>query len=284
MEQTTSTPLIGVDELDEARAADPHLVVLDVQWVLGRDDGRERWLEAHLPGARHVDLDRELAAPPSSTLGRHPLPDRADFQRLLRELGVHTESTIVVYDQSHSFGASRLWWLLGDAGLSSRVLDGGLAAWRRAGKPIATGEGPTPGPSAIEIDWAVRRRLTIDEAATLPDHGVLLDARAEARYRGETEPLDPRAGHIPGALSAPVTDNLDEHGGFLPPETLRDRFAALGVTDDVEVGAYCGSGIAAAHELLALEIAGLAGVLFPGSWSHWSRDADRPAAVGASAR
>jgi thiosulfate/3-mercaptopyruvate sulfurtransferase len=281
----TASPLISAAELAEltelaASSSRPHLVIIDVQWTLGRTDGYERYLQAHLPGARHVDLDRELAAPASVALGRHPLPARDDFEQTVRALGVTADSTIVVYDQSHSLSAARLWWLLGNAGLEARVLDGGLAAWRAAGHPVEAGEPAAIAPSELQISWDQLATVTIDEAAAFSASGVLLDARAVERYRGEVEPIDPRAGHIPGALSAPTTGNLDAAGAFLPAAQLRERFAALGVDDATPVATYCGSGVTAAHELLALELAGFRGALFPGSWSQWSQDADRPLALG----
>ena len=282
MTDRQSSPLIGVDELAELQRREPRLVTLDVQWVLGRTDGHDRFLESHIPGSRYVDLDRELASPPSAEFGRHPLPTREAFEHTLRLLGVTAESTIVAYDQSHGFSASRLWWLLRNAGLEGRVLDGGLAAWRAAGHPVEAGEVSTGSTSELEIDWDRLATLTIDDASSFPSLGVLLDARAPERYRGEVEPLDPRAGHIPGAVSAPVTGNLNPDGSFLSVAQLRDRFASLGVDETTPVAAYCGSGITASHQLLALEVAGFPGALFPGSWSQWSEDASRPAAVGAS--
>ena len=281
MTDQSPSPLIAEDELVELRRNDPRLVTLDVQWVLGRTDGHDRFLGAHIPGARFVDLDRDLASPPSIELGRHPLPTREAFQQTLRALGVTPESIIVAYDQSHGFSASRLWWLLRNAGLEGRVLDGGLAAWREAGHPVASGEAAAIAPTELEIEWDRLDTVTIDDAAAFPSSGVLLDARAEERYRGEVEPLDPRAGHIPGAVSAPVTGNLNPDGTFLTAEQLRLRFVSLGIDDSTPVASYCGSGITASHQLLALEVAGFTGALFPGSWSQWSQDAARPSALGA---
>ena len=281
MTDQSPSPLIAEDELVELQSNDPGLVTLDVQWVLGRTDGHDRFLGAHIPGARFVDLDRDLASPPSVELGRHPLPTREAFQQTLRALGVTSESIIVAYDQSHGFSASRLWWLLRNAGLEGRVLDGGLAAWREAGHPVVSGEAAAIAPTELEIGWDRLDTVTIDDAAKFPSRGVLLDARAEERYRGEVEPLDPRAGHIPGAVSAPVTGNLNPDGTFLTAEQLRLRFVSLGIDDSTPVASYCGSGITASHQLLALEVAGFAGALFPGSWSQWSQDAARPSALGA---
>jgi thiosulfate/3-mercaptopyruvate sulfurtransferase len=279
-----NSPLIGAAELSARLADDPRLVLLDVRWVLGRADGRERFAQQHIPGAQYVDLDRELASPPSPERGRHPLPSREAFQDVLRFHGVSVDSAIVVYDQSQSFGASRLWWLLQNAGLDSRVLDGGLAAWQRTALPVESGEGAVVAPSAVDIRWDQSPTMTIEDAGAFPNAGILLDARAGERYRGETEPIDPRAGHIPGALSAPTTDNLDADGRFLSQARLRSRFGAVGIEEATAVGSYCGSGITATHQLLALEVAGLHGVLFPGSWSQWSNDLSLPIAVGPDPR
>jgi thiosulfate/3-mercaptopyruvate sulfurtransferase len=279
----TASPLISVGELVDTLQADPELVLLDVRWTLGQRDGRERFLDGHIPGARFVDLDTELAAPPSPARGRHPLPTREAFQDTLRSLGVTRASTIVAYDQAHSFSAARLWWLLRNAGFeTARVLDGGLRAWIETGHPLVTGEPDAAAPSTVVIDWDRIPSIEINEVAAFPEHGILLDARAGERYRGETEPMDPRAGHIPGALSAPTTGNLDRAGAFLPADELRARFTALELDASTPVAVYCGSGITASHQILALEVVGLSGTLFPGSWSQWSNNPQRPAATGAT--
>jgi thiosulfate/3-mercaptopyruvate sulfurtransferase len=276
-----TSPLISVGEL-AALQADPELVALDVRWTLGKTDGRERFLDGHIPGARFVDLDTELASPPSPARGRHPLPTRENFEQTLRALGVTRASTIVAYDQAQSFSAARLWWLLRNAGFETTcVLDGGLRAWTEAGHPLEREAAATVQPSTVVIDWGRLPTIGIDEVAAFPEHGILLDARAGERYRGETEPMDPRAGHIPGALSAPTAGSLDGAGAFLPAGQLRERFAALELDASTPVAVYCGSGITASHQILALEVAGLAGTLFPGSWSQWSNDPQRPAATGA---
>lgn len=293
------SPLISVAEL-AAIIDDPALVLLDVRWTLGQTDGRERYLEAHIPGARFVDLDRELADAASPARGRHPLPSREAFQRTLRGLGVTADSSIVVYDQAQSLSAARLWWLLRSAGFTSaafggpriggpgfgpirgsvRVLDGGLDAWAAADQELAVGNPRVAMPGDVTIEWGALPTIDIDEAAGFAERGILLDARAGERYRGEVEPMDPRAGHIPGALSAPTSDNVDASGAFLPADVLTARFAELGVADSTPVAVYCGSGITAAHEILALEVAGRTAALFPGSWSQWSSDPERPAGTG----
>lgn len=282
-------PLISVAELSEL-IDDPRLVLLDVRWSLGQTDGRERYLGGHIPGARYIDLDRDLAAAPSPAQGRHPLPRTDDLQRALRALGVHGDSTVVAYDQSQGVSAARLWWLLRNAGFAStaaddghgsvRVLDGGLDAWARTGRELSVGNPITAMPGTVSITMGAVPTITIDEAASFADHGLLLDARAGERYRGEIEPIDPRAGHIPGAISAPTSENLDGVGAFLPTQQLRERFAQLGVQDGAPTAVYCGSGVTAAHQILALEAAGYEAALFPGSWSQWSEDSTRPAATG----
>jgi thiosulfate/3-mercaptopyruvate sulfurtransferase len=262
----------------QALLADPRLVLLDVRWRLDVPDGRPAYRAGHLPGAVYVDLDTELAGAPAPLRGRHPLPEPADLEAAARRWGVRQDSVVVAYDDLGGMSAARAWWLLRDAGLTDvRVLDGGLAAWRRAALPLEEGD-VVPVPGDVRLTPGHLPVLDTDGAAAFP--GALLDARAGERYRGEVEPVDPRAGHIPGALSAPTAGNLDADGRFLPPEALRRRFAALGVDLDGPVAAYCGSGVTASHELLALAVAGVDAALYPGSWSAWSNDPSRPAATG----
>ncbi|GAA5012587.1 sulfurtransferase [Kitasatospora paranensis] len=272
------SPLIPVDGLAAALDSGRPPVLLDVRWQLGGPPGAGEYAAGHLPGAHYVDLDRELAAPPGPA-GRHPLPDPEVFGAALRRAGVTDDRPVVVYDAGPATSAARAWWLLRWAGHRDvRVLDGGLAAWRAAGLPV-TDEQPaaedgdfTPVPGGLPI-------LDAAGAAALARTGLLLDARAGERYRGEVEPVDPRAGHIPGAVSAPTTDNLGPDGRFRSPAELAERFAGLGA-DGRPIGVYCGSGVTAAHELLALESAGLTAALYPGSWSEWSADPANPAATG----
>lgn len=256
------------------------MVLLDVRWALGDPLGRSHYEESHLPGAVYVDLGTELAAPPSPCAGRHPLPDVADLQAAARRWGVTANSTVVAYDNSGGIAAARAWWLLRWAGFSRVfLLDGGLRAWRAAGLPLESGT-VSPPAGDITLDGGHLPVLDADDAARLAREGVLLDARPAERYRGETEPIDPRAGHIPGAASAPATGNLRPDGTFLPAGELRARFTALGAGDGRPIGTYCGSGVAAAHEIAALAIAGFDAALYPGSWSQWSADPSRPAATG----
>jgi thiosulfate/3-mercaptopyruvate sulfurtransferase len=267
--------------VDEFRAGQPGLVVLDVRWSLGDPRGHERYRSGHLPGAVFVDLDQELSEPPSAGEGRHPLPSSQRLQAAARRWGVHDGDPVVVYDDAGGLAAARAWWLLRWGGLADvRLLDGGLAAWSRAGGRLDTGD-VVPEPGDVTLRGGGMPVLSIDEAAALPGAGgVLLDARAGERYRGEVEPVDPRAGHVPGALSAPTTDNLDGDGRFLPVAVLAARFADLGVVPGRPVAAYCGSGVTAAHEVAALAVAGVDAALWPGSWSQWSNDPHRPVATG----
>nr|WP_111718794.1 sulfurtransferase [Homoserinimonas sp. OAct 916] len=277
----TPSPLISATELadllDGRSRGRP--IVLDVRWQLGLDDGYEQYLSGHIPGALYVDLPTQLAGRATPAAGRHPLPAPAAFEKVLQSLGVRQESTVVVYDDWSAQSAARAWWLLTAAGIGSvRVLDGGLASWRAAGQPLESGEVTAIG-STVRVDAYRSPTLTIDEAAALPQHGVLLDARAAERFRGDVEPVDPVAGHIPGAINAPATGNLDASGRFLPPQELRERFEDAGVRADAPLGVYCGSGVTASHNILALTIVGFNAALYPGSWSQWSHT-DRPVATG----
>ncbi|SFJ81358.1 sulfurtransferase [Cellulomonas sp. KH9] len=273
--------LVDVDELARLLADDEPPVLLDVRWALGRDDGHERYLAAHVPGAVYVDLDTELAAPASPAAGRHPLPDVADLERAARRWGVREGAAVVVYDETGGAAAARAWWLLRWAGVRDvRLLDGGLPAWVAAGYGVEPGE-VTPEPGDVVLLPGALPTVDADGAAALAADGVLLDARAAERYAGRVEPVDPRAGHVPGAVSAPTAANLDPDGRFLPADALRARFAGLGVTPGagVPVGVYCGSGVTAAHEVAALASIGVVSVLYPGSWSQWSNDPARPVAT-----
>ena len=256
-------------------------VVLDVRWRLGGPPGEESYRDGHLPGAVFVDLDTALAAPPGEG-GRHPLPDPEVLQRGLRKAGVQADRQVVVYDDADGSVAARAWWLLRWAGHREvAVLDGGYAAWSAEGREVTT-EVPSPAPGDIEVRPGGMPVLSADEAAALARDGVLFDARAHVRYTGETEPVDPRAGHIPGAVNAPSSEHAGPDGRWRSPAELAERFAALGLADDVPAGAYCGSGVTASSVVLALEVAGRKepAALYAGSWSHWSRDPERPAATG----
>jgi thiosulfate/3-mercaptopyruvate sulfurtransferase len=253
--------------------------VLDVRWELGGPPGWPQYLEGHVPGAAFVDLDTALSGRPGEG-GRHPLPGAAEFGAAMRAAGIFGDRPVVVYDAGNSMAAARAWWLLRYFGHPRVfVLDGGFSCWLAAGLAIERG--------AIVVepgDFVPRAGgmplLDATGAARVADAGVLLDARAPDRFRGEREPIDPVAGHIPGAVNVPSTELLRPDGGFLDAAALRARFEAAGVRGGVQVGAYCGSGVTAAHEVLALEVAGYQGALYVGSWSEWIRDPSRPVATG----
>ncbi|MEV6589105.1 sulfurtransferase [Streptomyces acidicola] len=251
-------------------------VLLDVRWQLGGPNLRPEYEKAHIPGAVFVDLDAELAGP-AGARGRHPLPDTEVFGAAMRAAGVSADRDVVVYDGGLGWAAARAWWLLRFTGHPSvRVLDGGIATWdgpltSEVPEPVQGTFAPAPG--ALPL-------LDADGAAALARTGLLLDARAPERYRGDVEPIDPVAGHIPGAVSAPTTENVAESGRFLPAAELADRFKALGTSGAPEVGVYCGSGVSGAHEVLALAVAGIPAALYAGSWSEWSQDGNRPVATG----
>ena len=251
--------------------------LLDVRWELGGPNGRPAYLEGHLPGAVFVDLDADLSSHGPPEEGRHPLPGLRELQAAARAWGLNDGDRVVVYDGGSGLGAARAWWTLRWGGVEDvRILDGGLAAWEGE---LETGE-VTPAPGDIVLTGGGMPTLGADEAAALATAGVLLDARAPERFRGEIEPYDRVPGHIPGARNAPATGNLGPDGRYLPAAELKARYEALGVRDGVEVGAYCGSGISAVQDIVALQLAGYDAVLYPGSWSAWSSDPDRPVATG----
>ncbi|CAM5709748.1 Putative thiosulfate sulfurtransferase SseB OS=Streptomyces glaucescens OX=1907 GN=sseB PE=4 SV=1 [Streptomyces glaucescens] len=276
--------IISASALADALARPNPPVLLDVRWQLSLAkaageppfDGRAAYAAGHLPGAVFVDLDRELAGTPGER-GRHPLPGLAEFGAAMRRAGVSSGTPVVVYDGGQGWAAARAWWMLRWTGHPDvRVLDGGLPSWEG---PLSQEE-PTPREGDYE-PVAGAGLLDADGAAALARSGVLFDARAAERYRGDVEPIDRVGGHIPGAISAPTTENVTSDGRFLPAEELRARFQALGAAEGTEVGVYCGSGVSGAHEVLALAVAGIRAALYVGSWSEWSSDPERPVAVGA---
>ncbi|WP_395244206.1 sulfurtransferase [Agromyces sp. MMS24-K17] len=279
---TRADLLLDVDGLAALLASDEPPLLLDVRWRLDRPDGRPEYLAGHLPGAVYVDLDHELAEHDEDPrAGRHPLPSVEVLQAAARRWGLREGQSVVVYDDLKNLASSRAWWLLRHAGIADvRFLDGALRAWTAAGRPLETGEPPAPEPGDVTLEYGRLDLVGIDEVAALPETGTVVDARAAARYRGDEEPLDPRAGHIPGALNAPVTDVVDAEGRFRPDAELRAHFEAIGVRADAPVAAYCGSGITATAEVVALTLAGYEPVLYPGSWSQWSNHFDRPVATG----
>ncbi|PYG01810.1 thiosulfate/3-mercaptopyruvate sulfurtransferase [Georgenia satyanarayanai] len=266
-------------------------LLLDVRWTLaGRD--RAAYLAGHLPGAVFCDLDADLAAPPGAG-GRHPLPSRDELAGAMERLGVRPGRRVVVYDGGVAAAAARAWWCLRWLGHEDvRVLDGGLPAWVAAGGQLEAGGTTTAGDQpAREVtttagDGAAQAAApsssmpTVTAEDLLPYDGVLLDARAAERFRGEVEPVDPVAGHVPGARSLPTSRLLDADGRYLSPAELRDLLAAAGTDTGRPLAAYCGSGVTAAQLVLAAHEAGLDAALYPGSWSHWITDPARPVATG----
>ncbi|MFF3904859.1 sulfurtransferase [Streptomyces sp. NPDC001848] len=277
--------IISASELASELAGARPPTLLDIRWQLSTAtatgvvpfDGRAEYAAGHIPGAVFVDLDADLADPPGP-VGRHPLPDMERFGAAMRAAGVFSDRPVVVYDGGPGWAAARAWWLLRFTGHPDvRVLDGGLSAWEG---PLASGTEAAPEPGDFRPVPGALPLLDADGAAALARTGLLLDARAGERYRGEVEPIDPVGGHIPGAVSAPTAQNLTGTGRFLPQDELAERFKALGATEGIEVGVYCGSGVSAAQEVLALTLAGIPAALYVGSWSEWSSDSNRPVAVG----
>lgn len=272
--------LVSVAGLRTELAGDEPPTLLDIRWTLAGAD-RPGYLAGHLPGARFVDLDRELAGPPGAA-GRHPLPSVRVFEPAMRRAGVSRDSDVVTYDEHDGWGAARAWWCLRYFGHERvRVLDGGYAAWVEAGGPMSVEE-PPAGSGDLVARPGGMPLLDAAGAGELARTGVLLDARAGERYRGEVEPIDPVGGHIPGAVSAPTVDNVGSAGRLLDAAALAARFAGLGATGPRPVGCYCGSGVSAAHQVLALERAGVRAALYPGSWSEWTVDSSRPVATGSA--
>ena len=272
--------LMDVSRLNDRMAAGEPLVLLDVRWALGDPHGQEHYLKEHIPGALYVDLATQLADPADPRRGRHPLPSLTRFQESARSWGIRKNDVVVAYDDSGNMAAARLWWLLRYAGFPNVfLLDGGLAAWKGAGFRLEAGDRHVA-PGDVTLAAGAMPVIDAVEASRWHRSGILLDARAGERYRGEIEPVDPRAGHIPGAVSAPATGNLDDDGRFLPAAELKERFAGLGVVPGSPVAVYCGSGVTAAHEIAALEIAGIPAALFPGSFSEWSNNPDNEVATG----
>lgn len=283
------SPLISAASLARRLAEAPdgaRPVVLDVRWRLGGPPAEPDYLAGHLPGARFVDLATVLSDPPGPA-GRHPLPDPARLAGELSALGVSDGSSVVCYDDADGSVAARAWWLLRWLGLPPdqvQVLDGGYAGWVERGFPVSR-EIPPSAPGGLTPRPGSMPVLDADAAADTARRGVLLDARAPGRYLGDSEPVDPRAGHVPGARNAPFASHLGTDGRWLDAGRLAEHYRGLGVEDGEPVGAYCGSGVTATSVVLALEYSGLRpperpAALYAGSWSHWSADPARPVAVG----
>ncbi len=271
--------------LDAAEATSlPGVVFCDVRWYLDGRSGQDAYDSGHLPGAVFVDLDLHLTSDPGPNVGRHPFPTPEAFARSMGALGIGPDDPVVAYDDAGGMAAGRLVWMLRILARPAALLDGGIGAW---GEPLETTPMLRPPVKVPIVSWPDGALATIDEVATLASggaSGVVLDARGGERYRGEVEPVDPRAGHLPGAVSAPFVHNLESEGArrgmFRSSVELAEKYSVLGVGDSTEVVAYCGSGVSACHDLLAMEYAGLGrGRLFVGSWSQWSHT-DRPAAMG----
>lgn len=264
--------LISAGELARVLA---DVTVLDVRYQMGGPGGPDEYAAGHLPGAAYVDMDTGLADPPGSR-GRHPLPDVAVFEAAMRRAGVSAERPVVVYDDWQGRAAARCWWLLrfhGHRGV--RVLDGGLEAWRRAGGAVETGLGAgaegtfTAEPGHLPV-------VEADDVLAFAEAHTLVDARNPERFRGEVEPIDPVAGRIPGAVNVPTGANLRADGTFRDADEIRALYRAAGARAGAQVAAYCGSGVTAAHDILALAVAGVDAALYPGSWSEWVTDPSRP--------
>ena len=270
-------------ELLSASAA----VAVDCRFELSdKNSGRKAWLAGHIPGAAYAHLDNDLAAPETIASGRHPLPQASDFAAFLGRIGWDRSKLLVAYDERNNAMAARLWWLMRNFGLDAALLDGGLEAWSRAGLPLETGivNEAAEGPPVLQpqADMTVSARTILDDLGQRSL--TLLDARSPERYCGEVEPIDSKAGHIPGALNRPFALNLDESGCFKTADQLRGEFSALlRGRPPGSVVHSCGSGVTACHNRFAMELAGLdPGMVYAGSWSEWVRDETRPIATGSS--
>lgn len=278
------SPLVDIQELHQELTGDPAArpVVLDVRYSPGRADGREQHARGHVPGAVFLDLETVLAGPrrPDGVGGRHPLPSAEAFEEGMRAAGASADRDVVVYDDWSSVAAARAWWLLRYFGHERvRVLDGGWKAWVAAGLPVSTGS-EVPEPGDLQAEPGHRRVITADEAARYAHSAVLVDSRPADRFRGENETMDPVAGHIPGAVSVPALENVDDQGRFLPNAVLAERLRAAGVVDGNLLATYCGSGVQACHLALAAAASDVApdAAVYVGSWSDWISDPSRPVA------
>ena len=274
--------LTTAEELSSRIRGGEPVTILDVRWQLAEPDGRAAYLAGHLPGAVYVSLDDELSDHSVTGRGRHPLPSGTALTAAARRWGVRQGRPVVVYDDWNRAGSARAWWVLRAAGLENvRILDGGLGAWKAAGGPLEQGPvDPEPGDVTLPHDdlyAGAMPTLSADEV----DSVLLVDARAPERFRGEVEPVDPVAGHIPGARNLPSTSVLAEGGTFAADPAIRDQLAQCGADGSAPVGVYCGSGVTAAVTVAALTALGQPAALFPGSWSQWSSEDGRPVARGA---
>lgn len=266
-------PLVDADWLAANMAS---VVVCDTRWYLDGRSGRASYDAGHIPGARFVDLDTDLSAPPGPG-GRHPLPSPEAFAHAMGRLGIADDSMVVAYDDAGGMVAGRMWWMLDAVGVACAVLDGGVQAWTG---PLEL-DAPAVEPASFPVTpWPPERFVTADQVADRSPTTVLIDARGAERYRGDENPIDPRFGHVPGATSAPFAANLAD-GRLRDPDDLADHYHGLGITGDSQVVAYCGSGVSACVDLLALRLIGVDRTgLYVGSWSEWGADPERPLATG----
>lgn len=292
---SSRSPLVSVEELTALLDGATPPVIVDLRWYLGKPGaGRAAYLEGHLPGAIFLDLDADLADPNGlGAPGRHPLPDPGDFAARMAPIGIGDGTRVVGYDDVGGWVAARLWWMLDDLGFGRRgiagegagVLDGGIKAWVDAGQPLSTAvPAPPSSPASLTLDGPWHAVIERDELRGRLGSLTLLDARGAPRYRGETEPVDPVAGHIPTAISAPYDTNLGPDGRLLGAAALREQFASLGIEDGPAAGGgagsrdvvlSCGSGTSACHHALAMRVAGLPDpILYVGSYSDWSRSGE----------
>lgn len=275
--------LITVAQLADLIRARAPVTILDVRWRLDEPDGHAAYLQGHIPGAVYVSLEDELSDHTVTGRGRHPLPSGRSIEASARRWGMREDVPTVVYDDWNRAGSARAWWVLTAAGFANvRILDGGLSAWRSAGERLASGPvTPPPGNvTALHNDLYGGARPTLTAQEVLARGLTLLDARTPERFRGDVEPVDPVAGHIPGATNLPSTDVLARDGTFLAEGALAKLFSEHGIDRDKRVGAYCGSGVSATVTLAALAALGYGAALYPGSWSEWSTDSARPVARG----
>jgi thiosulfate/3-mercaptopyruvate sulfurtransferase len=267
-------PIVDAAWLQDHRA---DVVLADVRFYLDGRSAREAYDAGHLPGAVYIDLERWLSAPASPETGRHPLPEPQVFAEGMAQAGIGDDATVVAYDDAGGVIAARLVWMLRALGHEAALLDGGTAAWDG---PLATDEPAVERAEFTARPWPAERLATPEDAANAAS--VVIDARQRERYLGAPDPIDARAGHIPGARSLPCREHLGDDQRLLPVEQLRERLSAVGIIDsDTPVVSYCGSGVTACHNLLVLEHAGRGtGRLYPGSWSQWAADFSRPVATG----
>lgn len=275
------TELIDAIQLTAELRQNASLRVLDVRWDLGAPDGRPDYEAGHIPGAVFVDLDTELSTHTSPLDGRSPMPTEATLQAAARRWGLRNGDDVVVYDDANGVVAGRALWLLRHAGVARvRLLNGGLAAWKAAALPLESGASPVDGGGDIDLSYGALTVLDLDGVAAFPGHGVLLDARPLDKFTGENETLEPRGGHIPGAISAPASENFTTAGTFKARAELAAHYEQLGVTQGRPVAVYCGGGTSCSANFVALTALGYDVAIFPGSWSQWSAHAELPVATG----